>query len=318
MPGTVTVYAPSRLHFGMFSFGRAGARQFGGVGAAIDAPGLRLTISGCERLQAAGPRAERALEFARRAAAAWQLAGEPHCRIEIEAAPPAHAGLGSGTQLGLAVAAGLNAFLQRPPQAAAELARAVGRGARSAIGLHGFAQGGLLVEGGKLQSAEISPLVARLDLPAAWRFVLLVPRRQAGLSGEAERRAFERLPAVPVEVTDRLAGEALTHLLPAAAEADFGEFAAALHRFNRLAGECFAAAQGGPFLRPDLVELLQGCGLEGVGQSSWGPTVFAPLPDPASAEHLASRLRGETAAGDCDIFVAAMDNAGARVESHSG
>ena len=316
MPGAVTVYAPSRLHFGMFSFGQAGARQFGGVGAAIDAPALRLTISPCERLEAVGPRAERALEFARRAAAAWQW-DEPRCRIDVQAAPPAHAGLGSGTQLGLAVAAGLNAFLQRPPQAAADLARAVGRGARSAIGLHGFAQGGLLVEGGKLRPEEISPLLARLELPAAWRFVLLIPRRQAGLSGEAERRAFERLPAVPAEVTDRLAGEALTGLLPAAAASDFAEFSISLHRFNRLAGECFSSAQGGPFLRPDLVELLQSWGHAGVGQSSWGPTVFAPLPDPASAEHLATRLRGEAAAGDCDVFVAATDNAGARVECGS-
>jgi predicted sugar kinase len=159
--------------------------------------------------------------------------------------------------------------------------------------------------------------VARLELPSAWRFVLLVPRRQAGLSGEAERRAFERLPAVPADVTDRLAGEALTRLLPAAAAGDFAEFATSLHRFNRLAGECFAAAQGGPFLRPDLVELLQSWGLAGVGQSSWGPTVFAALPDPQSAERLAKRLRGEAAAEDCDAFVAAADNAGARVEAAS-
>lgn len=314
MPGAVHIVAPSRLHFGMFSFGRAGVRQFGGVGAAIDAPALRLTIAPHDRLEAAGPRAARALEFARRAIAFWRLPDEPRCRIEIEAAPPEHAGMGSGTQLALAVAAGLNAFLDRPPLPAEDLARAVGRGARSAVGLHGFARGGLLVEAGKSRPDEVSPLVARVELPSAWRFVLVVPRRAAGLSGEAERRAFERLPPVPADVTDRLAGEALLDLLPAAVAGDFAAFAVSLHRFNRLAGECFSAAQGGPFLRADLVDLLRGWGVRGVGQSSWGPTVFALQPDRESAEQLVARLRNEPTAADCDFFVAAPDNRGARIE----
>ena len=43
---TVLITAPSRLHFGMLSFGHAEERQFGGVGAMIDAPGLRLPARG--------------------------------------------------------------------------------------------------------------------------------------------------------------------------------------------------------------------------------------------------------------------------------
>ena len=41
----VEVVTPSRLHFGMFSFGRDEARQYGGVGMMIVRPGVRLRFS---------------------------------------------------------------------------------------------------------------------------------------------------------------------------------------------------------------------------------------------------------------------------------
>ncbi|MEX0710858.1 MAG: hypothetical protein WD278_00825, partial [Pirellulales bacterium] len=47
----VHVTAPSRLHFGMLAFGQAGARQFAGVGAMIDSPGVRLSIAPGDRLE---------------------------------------------------------------------------------------------------------------------------------------------------------------------------------------------------------------------------------------------------------------------------
>ena len=68
---------------------------------------------------------------------------------------------------------------------AVRLAELVGRGERSAIGTHGFAQGGLLVEGGKAAGESVSPLVSRLELPADWALVLLIDRGQRGLSGAA-------------------------------------------------------------------------------------------------------------------------------------
>ena len=310
----VEVSAPSRLHFGMLSFGQPGVRQFGGAGAMIDVPRLRVRFSSAERLTAEGPLAERAAAFARRAAEFWQLPAEPACRITLLEAPRSHVGLGSGTQLALAVAVGLNAFLGREQLSLTELASAVGRGLRSAIGLHGFGSGGLLVESGKTSADAVSPLVARVELPPDWRFVLLIPTADEGLSGQAEKIAFERLPPVPPETTDRLTREVLLHLLPAAAEANFDEFSDSLYRFGLLAGNCFASFQGGPFARPDLVELLRGLGARGVGQSSWGPTVFAVVPDEAAALQLTSQLKADSQCGQLDLRIAAPANRGADVE----
>ena len=55
----VEINAPSRLHCGMLSFGQPAMRQFGGVGAMIDQPGLRLRISPAERFAADGLFSER-------------------------------------------------------------------------------------------------------------------------------------------------------------------------------------------------------------------------------------------------------------------
>lgn len=310
----IQVSAPSRLHFGMFSFGHAEVRQFGGVGVMIDAPRLELEISPAERLETAGESQDRVREFAERAArgADWIAPGIP-CRIEVKSAPPAHVGLGSGTQVALAVAMGLNAYFDGPWRSAEEFARAVGRGRRSAIGLHGAMGGGLLIEAGKLADDEISPLVSRIALPADWRFVLFWPSMACGLSGEAELQAFQKLPPTNMAVTEALCREALLELAPAAIQGDFDRFSESLYRFGHTAGECFAAEQGGPYADAKIARLvanLRAAGIRGVGQSSWGPTVFALLRNEGDARSAAEQFTASDPQGNLQAFIAACDSHG--------
>ena len=301
----------------MFSFGRPEVRQFGGIGAMVARPGIRLAVRSAARLEASGPLAERAVAFARRTAATLGFAAEPNCRIDIESAPREHVGLGTGTQLGLAVAAAIYALAGRPISEPAELARAVGRGERSAIGTHGFALGGLLLEAGKRRASDFSPLVARVEMPAEWRVLLLIPRSESGMAGDAERQAFAELPPVPPELTGALTQEALLNLLPAAAEAEFAAFSGSLFRFGQLAGSCFAARQQGALRdarATELVRRLRELGVEGVAQSSWGPTLLAVLPDEQSGRDLIARLQAETDLGDYECLLTQFENTGARIE----
>ena len=308
---TVRVIAPSRLHFGMLSFGQSGLPRYGGVGAMIDSPRLEIELVAADRLEAHGPDAQRAEELARLAIAHWQLAAG--CRIAIVAAPPPHVGFGTGTQMALAIAAGLLALHGRPTSDAVELARPMGRAGRSAVGTYGFSMGGLIVEAGRTDEQQISPLISRMELPGAWRWVLACPTREQGLSGEAERTAFERLPPVPLETTAQLCREVLMGMLPAAQQCRFEEFSQSLYRYSLIAGECFAAVQGGPFARPDIVKVFQSLGVQGVGQSSWGPTVFAILPNEDAAQSLVQRLRNCGQAAGLNLSVARPDNRGAQV-----
>src|SRR5207244_1825932 len=153
----------------------------------------------------------------------------PRCHIQIASAIPSHAGLGSGTQLALSIAAGLSVFYDLPNQSPQELALSVGRALRSAVGTYGFAFGGLIVEQGKLPDEPISPLDCRLDLPNDWRFVLVRPRGLSGLAAADEIEAFASLPAVPQRVTEQLIALVRERLVPAAATADFDLFSESLY-----------------------------------------------------------------------------------------
>lgn len=312
MNRAIEVSAPARLHFGMMAVHGPDVRQYGGMGAMIAGPVLRLTIHPARRFQAGGPWAG-AIEKAARIACP-QL---PCCRIELDAAPRAHVGLGSGTQLAMSVAAGIKAFLGGPPLDAAQLARLAGRGQRSAIGLHGFVHGGLLYEEGKLPTEDVAPLVARVALPVQWRFVLICPKDEEGLSGQREQQAFAVLPPVPAERTERMRRLAREQILPAARAGAFDEFAEGVYHFGYEAGLSFAAMQGGlPFAGPRLaalVERIRAAGIRGIGQSFWGPTLFAILPDQAAAEEFVRFCSRAPDAGDLDLTITPPANTGAQV-----
>ena len=173
----------------------------------IEHPALEMSVTTADRLDAVGGDAARTLDYARRWAQFHRLP-EPRCLITMHQQIPPHAGLGSGTQLGLSVAAALSAWHGLPNQTPQELALSVHRGLRSAVGTYGFVFGGLLVEQGKLPGEPISPLDCRIDLPEAWRFVLARPRSLVGLAGEDEAQAFDSLPEVPSAVTEELIVEA--------------------------------------------------------------------------------------------------------------
>ena len=291
-PGNITVQAPARLHFGVLDLkGRLG-RCFGGLGAAIPSPSLNIEVAPSPRLTAEGPEAERALEFARRFLACYRVSGGAH--LTVHHAIPAHSGLGSGTQLGLAVGRGL-AQLHGVSATVVELAQATGRGKRSAIGTWAFALGGFIVEGGRRpQSSSIAPLLARFAIPATWHYVLAVPSRGRGLSGEEETKAFEELPPPPDREVEQVSHLVLMQLLPSLVEADLPSFGDALSQVQRITGRWFAEQQGGIFApgpTEQLIARMAGWGAHGVGQSSWGPAAYGLVENARAAAVLAEQVR---------------------------
>jgi len=308
----VRVEAPARLHLGMLAVAGDGARRFGGLGVSVSRPAVVLEARPADALSAEGADAERALMFAQRCQEALGLAGGAHLRV-VDAIP-AHVGLGSGTKLALAVAQALAALHGRTVDAP-ELAQAVGRAARSGVGMWTFALGGLVVEGGVRRGVERpAPLLAHYAMPQEWCVVLVVPSAQPGLSGVAEEEAFRRLVPAP-ERSAAIAQLVLTSLLPALVERDLEEFGAALTRVQQLVGDAFAVAQGGRFhpRAGALVEALLRGGAAGAGQSSWGPAVYGVVGSEAAGRELARRMEG-VLDGEGTVELVTFDNRGAHVE----
>jgi len=343
-PHVVDVKTPARLHLGMLSFGVPGTRAYGGIGVMIDRPGVHLRMTRGQpntgdRFPATGPLADRAAAFARACVEAWRLDDDVACAIEVVQVPDSHAGLGSGTQMGLAVAAGMRQLFRSPAthagsgmgmrfetSDAVELARAVGRGRRSCVGVYGFSGGGLIIEGGRFVPADrgrdadatraFSPLLARLPLPAAWRCVVFGMRDAIGLHGDAEKQAFASLPPAPREISAELSRIALMDLWPAAVEGGFTEFSDALLRYGILAGKPFEQASSYlPYAQStvDLIESLQALGVRGCAQSSWGPTVMACCESAEAADSLVSRFASTDLAKHYTTLIAGFDSQGAEL-----
>lgn len=314
--GVVSVEAYARVHFGVLDLRGSRGRWFGGIGASASAPTVRLVAEVADDLRVEGEEVVRAAAFARQFLSSCGIHGGADIRVERSL--PSHVGLGSGTQLALAVARALAELygVDTDPRA---LSRAVGRGRRSAIGTWTFGCGGLVVEGGRRpESDECGPLIASLPFPESWRCVLAVPNGLSGISGTEEADAFARLPKPSERDVERVAHLVLMTLLPALADGELAGFGRALTEIQEITGRWFAAVQGGTFApgpSRDLVRRMVEWGASGVGQSSWGPTVYGIVEGDDAAAQLASRVK-EALAGNGRVYHGPFRSAGADVVIH--
>jgi beta-ribofuranosylaminobenzene 5'-phosphate synthase len=313
--GSVFVEAAARLHFGVLDLRVARGRWFGGIGASAPAPTLLLSARPDATLAVDGEDAGRAAGFARAFLAHHRVDGGAH--ISVHRALPPHAGLGSGTQLALAVARAL-AELHGIETNAAALSRSVGRGQRSAVGTWTFDGGGLVVEGGRRANSDaIGPLIARLPFPRSWRCIVAVPRLAAAISGMDENDALATLPPPPDREVEQVAHLVLMALLPALADGDLEVFGRSLTAIQTITGQWFAPVQGGAFARgpsEELVRRMAEWGASGVGQSSWGPSVYGIVAGEGAGVRLADRVREALdRCGGGSVFEGAFRNEGARV-----
>ena len=293
---SVYVEAPARLHFGFLDLNGGLGRRFGSLGLTIDTFTTRLSADRADGFSAEGPGAGRAVACARAFAVARGLRGGAHLRLHEEI--PGHAGLGSGTQMAMAVGTALERLLGST--AAGEtwgsraIARALGRGQRSGIGIGAFDEGGFIVDCGRGDDSDVPPVVMRLPFPADWRVLLLLDQRGQGLHGDRESRAFVELPAAPEATAGHLCRLLMMQLLPGLIEGRLGPVADAIGQIQQAVGAHFAPAQGGCYASPAVAAALDwaaGQGFQGRGQSSWGPTGFVLAADADQARWLERGLK---------------------------
>lgn len=337
----VIVETPSRLHFGLLSWGSTEGRRFGGTGLMIERPGVSIEVEPAADWSGSGVSADRFVAIARgvadRIARIDERTNLRGAHIHVNQSSFEHVGLGFGTQASLAVASALLRIARSNSVSPNErttdlspneltnafsiekLAAIAGRGRRSGIGVNGFVHGGLIVDGGRKNddSAGIPPLVARLAFPADWSVLIVIPQTPVGLHGESEIEAFRRLPPPSDRTIDRLCRLVLLELAPAVAEADFNAFAAALSELERTVGESFAAVQGGVRAHPisdQIARTLENEPVAAFGQSSWGPTLYAfSCANENEKTLIAERIRERFGLGPDRVFWTRASDRGASI-----
>jgi len=313
MTNEVEVVCTARLHMGFLDLNGSLGRRFGSIGLALDAPRTRLSLRRSATTRVHGPEQARAAGYLGTMLERLELPGA--CELTIAETILAHGGLGSGTQLALAVAAAVRRLhgLALDPRADA---RALGRGGRSGIGIGLFENGGLVVDGGCGPCDAPPPVLARLNMPEDWRILLVMDHTQRGLSGARETAAFKAMPKLPEAASARICRLVLMQALPAVAEADFGAFGAAITEVQAIVGDHFTPVQGGRFGSPRVgaaMAELAALGASGIGQSSWGPTGFAFVADEAAAQAATARLAAGEAGRGLDTRICRALNRGATV-----
>lgn len=312
----IRVETPSRLHFGIIDLGGNLGHRFGAIGLAIDKPGYKILVEKSRKLEVTGAEEDVGLakETAEKVA---RLYGFPlKAKISILENIPRHVGLGSTTQLKLAVAMAVTKLYGLKTQPV-ELAGKVGRGKTSGIGTYAFAVGGFVVDGG-VRQGKFPPLIFRHDFPEEWRFVVVTPEVKRGLDEEAEGKLFMRATA-PASIAQKICHLLVMKMLPSVVEGDVEAFGLALTGVQRLVGKAFSPYQKGIFrgrVVSDIVNRLSTHGAYGVGQSSWGPTAYGLAENVSHADELRGkvekflRVRGIKAR----VWVAKCNNSGAKVK----
>lgn len=293
---TISIKAPARLHLGFLDMHGGLGRKFGSIGLCISGITTHLVAKKSADISTHGKCKNRVAKYASTILQALQI--ESGVEITIHEAIPRHIGLGSGTQLALAIGVAIARLygLQHATQKIAELMQ---RGNRSGIGIGAFNSGGFLIDGGRGKNTIVPPIIKHYDFPEAWRILLIFDNEVQGLSGSPEKNIFDTAPKMDANISAQICRHVLMQILPGLMEEDCQQFGTGISAIQKMIGRHFSDIQGGYYRSAqvaDCIEWTLTCGATGVGQSSWGPTGFAIYPDQDSAQHAVSTARKKWAA----------------------
>jgi beta-RFAP synthase len=298
---------------GFIDMSGALGRHFGSIGVALQEIFTEVTVTAAPQLQVDGASADRAIKTVRQLCLALNVSDQ--LAVRVDSAIPGHIGLGSGTQMALAIGMALSAFYELN-LSVRDIAKLADRGMRSGIGIGVFEHGGLVVDGGRGPQTVTPPLLSQMPIPEHWRFILVFDKRGQGLHGEQEVNAFKQLPPFPRQEAERLCYLLLMQALPALAEHDLAKFGEVITALQIAVGEHFAPVQGGIFASTQVAEAmawLQQQGGQVIGQTSWGPTGFCAVEDPQIAERLLAGLQQQFVSEHLNFMIVTARNQGASI-----
>ncbi|MEM8735212.1 MAG: hypothetical protein AAGG44_13360 [Planctomycetota bacterium] len=217
------------------------------------------------------------------------------------------------------------------------LSKLAGRGRRSAIGLQGILSGGLVLDHGYQASSETAAnsnsvvnssesntggvsrgrtvQVQAVTPTHPFHVVLIFSPPEHVYAGQVEASIIDRLGESPNPKQSEMM-ELATRAYAAFGKHDVVEFGQLLDQYMLLASDLFAAGQGGMYVSETVESIVQAAkraGLLGVGQSSWGPTVFGFCENATQVPIAVDQLR-ETLPQECSVVPTQVASNGGRMD----
>jgi beta-ribofuranosylaminobenzene 5'-phosphate synthase len=319
----IKISSGCRLHLGFLDLNGDLGRLFGSVGVALKHPRTVLTFKPWTSLEIVNGNIKRITSMIHKLCDHYSI--NPEVKITVKESIPEHFGLGSGTQLALALSTGL-AMIHGIKIDMDEFASVMNRGERSGVGLISFREGGFIIDAGRkvgkngcIESRDPNKMM-RKWFPDWWRFLLIMPHLSPGLHGKVESKSINKMLS-PAGLSEKICRLTLMKMLPSFLEKDIDTFGSSLTEIDQLTGDAFKDIQGGVYKDPiseKLIKKLQEIGAYGVGQSSWGPTLYG-LVKANQVSYLNTKIRSYLAKEKirATVLIGEPKNQGAEIEVES-
>ncbi len=289
------IKTPSRIHITLLDLNGALGRIDGGVGLTLNKPSLVLEMkekgTGIQveflKTQNLSRKTiedhEEKLRSSSRKMMDY-LGIDLGLKFRIHENFPSHYGLGSGTQLSLAVGKLISDYIEEEIETS-KIASIVGRGGTSGIGVASFDRGGFIIDGGhhvdqkhdflpsSASKASPAPIVARYDFPDEWKVVLVIPDDNKNVSGNKEVNIFQEYCPIPLEDVQQLSHLILMKMMPAILEKDLDAYGECVNMIQNMGFKKIENQLQKPLIA-EIMNLLRDAGAPGVGMSSFGPTIY--------------------------------------------
>ena len=318
---SVKLRTPARLHFSLIDLNGELGRIDGGIGVAIDKPNWVISIKKNPTLEVP----EDISELFETLQNKLELTN--NYKIEIGSSLLSHVGLGSQTQLSLALAHGLS-ILEQQELSIPKLAELVGRGGTSGIGVAAYQHGGFILDGGHtcedkpdflpshFSNSKPAVLIIRHNVPEDWYFIVAIPNTGKGKYGDAELEIFNKYCPISADHVEKLSRIILMKMLPAIVEDDIVQFGNGLNDIQKLGFKSIENQLQNDFVK-DLQQFFLDTGAFGTGLSSFGPATFCLVRSEKSAKAIVKKTQkffeknGQTG----EIFYTQANNEGVTVST---
>ena len=329
----VRITTPCRIHLSLIDENGYTGRVDGGIGLMLDQPNVVFEASNSadefqiecdhyyrESIDVINEKASKIFK-------AFDISNK-NFHFNLTKYYPSHVGLGSKTQLSLAIATAI-AKLKDRDIPLRELTKLVERGGTSGIGWRGFETGGFILDAGHEfgkgkeketflpSSASISadPAVTifRYPIPENWRFVIVIPNVKKGAYGDEEINIFQKFAPIPRDEVNEVSHQILMKILPGILKNNLTGFGEGIKRIQKIGFKKIEIDLQDDSVK-GLLKFFENYGVKAYGMSSFGPSVVGITESDAEAEKLKDAVLEYLKPDGEHVYISKPNNNGAKIE----
>ena len=331
---SVRITTPCRIHLSLIDENGYTGRVDGGIGLMLDRPNVVFEASNtAEEFKIEAHKYYRESievinEIASMVFKRYNISNK-NFHFNLKRYFPSHVGLGSKTQLSLAIATAIMKLKNINHLTTRELTKLVKRGGTSGVGWKGFETGGFILDGGhefgkgkeketflpSSASVTANPALtlSQIDIPINWRFVLIIPNVKKGVYGDEEVSVFQTHAPILREEVNEVSHQIIMKVIPGVIKNDLGCFGEGLKRIQSIGFKKVEINLQNNVVKKFL-SFFEEYGLKAYGMSSFGPSVIGIVESDSEAEELLKSVQKTQRNSAAHIYICKPNNNGAKIE----